>query len=333
MGCSDSKETSEINHLKNQCERICKENLSCMQIIEYMLIEKNNLSEAILLFSLKKRTESYYSIISQYRNFWISEAKKSFKDTGESKHITSCIKEQEREKTRLNFTKQTLLEQVEKLNPNWQDHHESLNELKEQLESNPLIVQRSSTLYGSFYIEDKRNLKIAALKHCRNIETLQSSIYKAVKNVTVALYKIPENRVYYTSKIVHEKLTDDIGSSQITKRKTKYLKSQKSIEMSKIEIPALNRSIDLIKNNKSIDQARLSIDLQRISIDQNRSNGEIMKSSTDHPRVSFDGFRNSNAETLQKYSSKRGEKTEMSESFSSEIEDEETLARLSYTQK
>lgn len=330
MGCSDSKETSEVNHLKNQCERLCKENLSCMQIIEYMLIEKNNLSEAILLFSLKKRTESYYSIISQYRNFWISEAKKSFKESGDSKHITSCLKEQEREKTRLNFTKQTLLEQVEKLNPNWQDNHKSLKELKEELESNPLVVQRSSTLYGSFYVEDKKNLKIAALQHCRNIENLQGSIYKAVKNVTVALYKIPENRVYYTIKIVHEKLNEESGSSRINKRSKKYLKSN---EMSKIEIPALNKSIDLIKSNKSIEQARLSIDLQRISIDQNRSNGEIMKSYPDQPRVSFDGFRNSNAETLQKYSSKRGEKTEMSESFSSEIEDEETLARLSYTQK
>jgi hypothetical protein len=337
MGCSDSRDTSEIHALKIQCENLCEENLSILQLLEYLLIEKNNISEAILLISLKKRTESYYLIISKYRNFWITEAKNSFEVSRNRKDLSPCLKEQEREKSRLSFTRQALQEQIEKQRPGWQDHYKTLKNFMEALESDSSIMQRSSSLYGNFYMKSRKELKLAAKEHSKNIEALPGSVYEAVKNVTVSFYKIAENRVYFTNKIMNEK------TSTGEKFQEKGKKTKKSKRNKNSSVITLNNSAEFGKN--LFEKSKLSIDLNKLITDQVKNPLNRARTSHDqylstdlrlssdqgrpsvyHHQGSFD-HQVSNAETLHHLP-----RYEKSESFSS-LEDEETLARLSYTQK
>lgn len=291
MGCSDSKETTQLNYLRIQCEASIKENLSILHLLVYLLIDQNNHSEALLLLSLTKRTESYYSVITQYRNFWITEAKAGFKSSNNPKFIQVCIKEQEREKSRLNFSKETLIELIEKLKPDWQDAYENHFKLKESLESDPVLAQKISSLYGSFYTEDKKALKKAALNHCKDIEKMFGNTYKAVKSVTVNFYKIPENRIYFSHKIVHEKVEK---------------KKNKKKEEAKVSISTMSSKES--KKNDEFEKMR-SIELIKYN--------SVVETMTD-PIVT----------RLEKQFSISEEMSEGSDDY-----DEETVARLSYTQK
>lgn len=289
MGCSDSKETTQINCLRIQCDGLMKENISLLHLLAYLLLDQNNYSEALLLISLVKRTESYYSIIAQYRNYWITEAKAAFKSSNNTKSIQVCEKEQEKEKVRLNFTKTTLTELVDKLKPEWQERFENYLQLKESLETDPITAQKISSLYGSFYTEEKKVLKKAALKYCKNIEKLYGNVYKAVKSVTVNFYKVPENRIYFTHKIVHEKVDPEEKEEEkvqetINTKRERIIRSEDLEHLKSIEFKKFNSMIETIS-----DPVTARRDYQE-SIDEELS-------------------------------------------VTSENYDEETIARLSYTQK
>lgn len=287
MGCSDSKETTQINFLRIQCDALMKENLSVLHLLGYLLLDQNNYSEALLLISLIKRTESYYSIITQYRNYWITEAKQAFKSSNSTKSIQACEKEQEKERARLHFTKTTLIELIDKLRPDWQDQFESYLQLKESLETDPITAQKISSLYGSFYTEEKKVLKKAALKYCKNIEKLYGSTYKAVKSVTVNFFKVPENRIYFTHKIAHEKVAEEEEQKVLETMTTKHEKLTKSEELERLI------SVEFKKYNSVIETISDPVTARR-------------------------DYQESIDEEL---------------SVTSENYDEETIARLSYTQK
>lgn len=206
MGCIDSRESSPIKYLKHQCNFQMYENILALQLIQYLLIEKGNISLAIRVISLKKRTENYYSIITQYRNYWVFNAQKPKKDKEGNKDFDSCIEQQNKELEQLKEAKTALYEIIEKLKPNWQKSFHSLDALKEHLEESKSIIMHSSSLYGSYYNENYKKMKIAALEHSQNIQNFDNEIYDKIKSVTVNKYKVLEQRIYYTPSILHMKV-------------------------------------------------------------------------------------------------------------------------------
>ena len=209
MGCIDSKESSPVLHLKHQCNLAMYENVLALQVIQYLLVDKGNISLAIRVISLKKRTENYYSIITQYRNYWVFNAHKKKPEGEGNKDLDACLNQQKKELEQLTQAKTALMEVIEKLKPDWQKSFGSLDELKEHLEGSKSIIMHSSSLYGSYYTEDFRKMKIAALEHSQNIQNFDNEIYDKIKSVTVNKYKVLEHRVYYTPKILHMKVRDE----------------------------------------------------------------------------------------------------------------------------
>ena len=209
MGCLDSKESNPISHLKHQCNLYMYENILALQVIQYLLIDKGNISLAIRVISLKKRTENYYSIITQYRNYWVFTAQKRKPDKEVNKDFDACLAQQGKELEQLAQAKTALTEVIEKLKPGWQGSFACLNDLKEHLEESKSIVMHSSSLYGSYYTEDFKKMKIAALEHSQNIQNFDNETYDKIKSVTVNKYKVLELRVYYTPKILHMKVRDE----------------------------------------------------------------------------------------------------------------------------
>ena len=315
MGCSDSRETTQLNQLRIQCEALIKENLSILHLLVYLLIDRNNQSEALLLLSLTKRTESFYSVITQYRNFWITEAKAGFKSSNNPKTIQVCVKEQEREKSRLNFSKETLIELIEILRPDWQDTNENHYKLKESLESDPILSQKISSLYGSFFTEEKKVLKKAALKYSENIGNMSVSVYKAVKSVTVNFYKIPENRIYYTHKIRHEKV--DRKKKQ-KKNENKEMGKEKVEEKEKVEVEDKeDEEVKVSMSTKSSKESKQCDEFEKMRSIELIKYNSIEETMSD-PIIT----------RLHKQFSISEELSESSDNY-----DEETIARLSFTQK
>ena len=206
MGCIDSKESSSIKFLKHQCNFQMYENILALQVIQYLLIEKGNISLSIRIISLKKRTENYYSILSQYRNYWVFNAQREKAENNLNKDFDSCIDQQQIELEQLEQAKTALYEVIEKLKPNWNKSFSSLDALKEHLEESKSIILQSSSLYGSYYTENFKKMKIAALEHSQYIQNFDNEIYDKIKSVTVSKYKVLEQRVYYTPSILHMKV-------------------------------------------------------------------------------------------------------------------------------
>jgi len=245
MGCIDSKEKSSLNTLKFHCDELMSNNLLCLLVIQYLLIQKNQICQALRIISLLKSTENYYSIIVQYRNFWVYQAKKHEKNDPSHKSYINCQKEQQKEYIQLKNANEVLEYSVSSLHPNWQDTFSDLKAFKSYLETSKSVVEQSSSLYGSYYTEDKKHLKKVALEYSHNIQEFDSQLYKDIKEVTVNRYKIPENRVYFTPKIIHKKLNtienlkDDERDELINNLKS--FEAQKSLNL-------LDCSSDILEN-------------------------------------------------------------------------------------
>ncbi|OMJ79531.1 hypothetical protein SteCoe_20423 [Stentor coeruleus] len=247
MGCSSTREVSYISELKNECNKLMKENLDCISVIEYLLLKKNRQSLALRVISLKKRTEQYYEIIAKYRNFWISKTKKQQQDIL-SPAMAKCEKEQTEEKRQLIYAKEILYKIVEKLKGNWNKKHSNLGNLKESLESNSDILQKSASFYTNYYTENKEVIKKKA-KELGKLVGDDLDIYEDIRTVTVEFYKHPEKRVYYTEDIEFIKKSK---SHQTSKTKDELVIETKSLDES------YNRVNDIEKNqsveNQYIDE-------------------------------------------------------------------------------
>jgi hypothetical protein len=231
MGCIDSKESGSIGTLKGECNYLMYENILALQVVQYLLVEKGNISLAIRVISLKKRTENYYSIITQYRNYWILNAKKKKKVPDSLQDIKNCLEQQTLELQQLQEAEKVLSNIIEKLKPKWKETFSSLEKLKDHLEESKSIIMHSSSLYGSYYSEDFRKMKIAALEHSQNIQNFDNDIYDQIKAVTVCKYKVLEKRVYYTSKIVHMKIKDAKDKSKNFNSREDLIYNLKSFEV------------------------------------------------------------------------------------------------------
>ncbi|OMJ77788.1 hypothetical protein SteCoe_22538 [Stentor coeruleus] len=196
MGCSNTRESTRISDLKNECNKLMQENLNSLTVIEYLLLQSNRQSLALRMISLKKRTEEYYEIVTKYRNLWISKAKKDYDTSSDQRKPLECEKEQCNEKQELLHTKNTLHKTLDYLHKNWSENYSTMEEFKESIEKNIDILQKSTSLYGSYYIESKDVIKGEG-----KLEDADQFLYKSIKSVTVNLYKIPEKRVYYSPDI------------------------------------------------------------------------------------------------------------------------------------
>ncbi|OMJ75203.1 hypothetical protein SteCoe_25716 [Stentor coeruleus] len=238
MGCTSTREGSYVSDLKNECNKLMKENLDCLSVIEYLLLKKDRQSLALRVISLKKRTEQYYEIIVKYRNFWISKAKKQ---DILSPVLAKCEKEQTEEKRQLVSTKETLYKIVEKLKENWGKKHLTLGDFKESLENDSDILQKSTTFYTNYYTENREIIKEKA----RELEKLAGhdlDIYEDIKAVTIYYYKHPEKRVYYTVDIESFKKTK---SHQTSKTKDELAPEIKSFEEPQNHISVTDKDQDV----------------------------------------------------------------------------------------
>lgn len=228
------------------------ENIFCMQVIQYLLIQKHKICQAIRIISLQKRIENYYSIIVQYRNFWIYQAKKHEHTDPGNHNYQSCLIEQQKELSQLKSTNNRLSFIVSSLNPDWQEDFQTLKAFKDYLECSKSVVEQSSSLYGSYYTEDYKQLKSVALEYSQNIEEFDSNLYKDVKNATINKYKIPENRVYFTSKIVHKRLTTQ--PLMVEEKRERQISNLKSFEIEKsndIQYSVLDQLNHIIEKSDS----------------------------------------------------------------------------------
>lgn len=205
MGCANSKEGSRVFELKDECSRLMQENLNSLTVIEYLLLENGRQNLALRLISLKKRLEDYYKIVSKYRNFWISKAKKEVESNAESTKLTECEQEQNQERHQLNKTKKTLYKILNNLKENWNDNYSTVEDLKDSMENNPEILHKSTTYYESYYTESKDYIKTKAVELGGKLKNDDLDIYESIKAITVDLYKTSETRVYHTSDIIPTK--------------------------------------------------------------------------------------------------------------------------------
>ncbi|OMJ68820.1 hypothetical protein SteCoe_33614 [Stentor coeruleus] len=201
MGCANSKEFSHVFEIKDECTRLMQENLNSLTVIEYLLLENSRQSLALRLISLKKRLEEYYKILSKYRNFWISKAKKEVESTPESTILAECEQELNKERHQLNKTKKTLLKVINNLKENWNDNYSTVEDLKDSIENNPEILHKSTMYYENYYTESKDYIKNKANEIGGKLKNDDLDIYESIKAITIDLYKTPETRVYYTPDI------------------------------------------------------------------------------------------------------------------------------------
>lgn len=245
MGCIDSKERSPLNTLKFHCNGLMSENILCLQVIQYLLIQKNRICQALRVISLQKRTENYYSIIVQYRNFWIYQAKKHENYDSNHNSYINCQKEQQKECFQLKNANEILQYSVSSLHPNWQETFSNIKDFKDYLECSKSVVEQSSSLYGSYYTQDIKQLKKVALEYSQNIQEFDSQLYKDIKEVTINRYKIPENRVYFTNKIIHKKLNTNENLKD--DEREDLINNLKSFEIQK-SVNILDCSLDNFEN-------------------------------------------------------------------------------------
>lgn len=275
MGCTNTREGTRISDLKNECNKLMQENLNSLTVIEYLLLQKNRQSLALRIISLKKRTEEYYEIVTKYRNFWISKAKKDNETSSDQNKPLECEKEQCNEKQELLLTKNTLHKTLDHLHKNWSDNYSTMEEFKESIEKNIDILQKSTTLYGSYYIESKDVIKGEAKSLEGKLEGADQVLYKSIKSLTINLYKIPEKRVYYTL---------DIEFVKRPKGKLVQLSKEDIIcELKSFE--EVSKLIPIVENEESIEIP--NIDLESVSEKSYTSNEASEDEETIRERLSY----------------------------------------------
>ena len=274
MGCSNGREGSSLSALSCDCNNLIEENLEMLTIIEYLMIGKNKTSTAISLISIKKRTEEYYKIISRFRQFWISRAKKSLDNEIYSTEIVKCENEINKEKNLLNKCKENLEKIITWMSPGWNTEHSTLSEWKLYLESLPHVAQMSTTLYENYYMSRKDSIKQSLKAQNSQMDLADTELLKTIKSLTIAPYKNPKQRIYHTEEIKHiddkEKvkrlMTQEIGSGSKKKKKKliKELKKKRTSPNEKSQSKTDSRqekSKTIIKDDSSLikDDSSFSI--------------------------------------------------------------------------
>jgi hypothetical protein len=77
MGCSNTKEESNVSFLGYDTKILMHENINLLSVIEYLFADKNKQGPALAVMLIKKKTEEFYAVLEKYRQLWKVQSKTS----------------------------------------------------------------------------------------------------------------------------------------------------------------------------------------------------------------------------------------------------------------
>lgn len=299
MGCSSTREGKANSELSIECDSLMQFNLDLLTILEYLYIQDNRTGVTLSIMLMKKRTDEYYKVVQTYRQYWLSEAKSCTEADIQEQVIKRCEHEQKKEKEQLLNCREKLYKSIENIRPSWSKEFSSAADYLIYLEHLPSVVHVSTTLYENFYTATKPQIKLGMEELNSPLTDLEKLFIKSLKQVTIYFYKVPGNRVYYTSKI------------PLKDRKTE--KSNGSISECRSKSPKFkeDRYKDGTKSRDTKSKESLSREFVR---------GSLSKETRHETKKSENSRYKSGSE-------------ESSEEFYDSDKDDEMVARISISQK
>ena len=202
MGCSSSrKEEESSSDTSAQCNDLMLENLENLAIIGYLFLKSDSKAAALITMNITKRTEDFYKILAQCRQYWIIKSRNEYTKTLKYSYITDCELEKRREKEKLLATRNKLEKCIEKFIPGWKNKYSQSNKLKQELEDNENLVHNMTELYLNHYSSNKKDISFYINEMQFKLTQDEIKIISDIKSVTIKVYKMMGGRAFYGSTI------------------------------------------------------------------------------------------------------------------------------------